>query len=597
MVLNKDVDTSREDEDEAVAVLSAAVLARSMGSIHVATSLEKQLRECGYVRACVEVRAAGDPVEQLLQASEPMAATGGNNAVLYAAKDWRAIDTAASDAGRSDPSDRLTPTETSSALSVPSTATAAGVSGSPGASSSDAADPAVPLPPVGGLSSATTQITGSESSDTITAPDGEWSEWGTVLVQEHGASTRPGALAPFAIEPTYSVMRGAQLPPGTLVCSGSFRPFHAGHEQMMEAARGTVARRLRAEAEAETAGAGAGAAAVPAGRVDSDGVQRTASGSAGAAHGQLDLPPCVFELAVRNADKPSVSADQLRGRVGQFVDPVALLGLLDDVGARDLDQGGIRSKDSGRMEEEEEGGEEDADAAEDHEAWGGEGQQQLRGSTLGLEDGSGSGSGSDAVSSADDPDLSPVVAKRVSTESSGNERIGRNPVGAGRLGAAPLVRREQTLSGGGLMRKYGAPVTGVSGRRWPIVCTPCPYFHGKAQLFPECWFVIGYDTAVRVLDPKYYGGTREGLAVALSGLRQKGCRFVVAGRDEKGEGEHLIFRTAKDLEDRIPAVFRDGLRPMFVGMSEEAFHLRRSSSQIRNAAATAACAAPAVGDA
>ena len=51
----------------------------------------------------------------------------------------------------------------------------------------------------------------------------------------------------------------------------------------------------------------------------------------------------------------------------------------------------------------------------------------------------------------------------------------------------------------------------------------------KSQLFGPCDFVMGADTASRVLDAKYYGGV-EGLAEALDTLRERGCGFVVAGR-------------------------------------------------------------------
>ena len=44
-------------------------------------------------------------------------------------------------------------------------------------------------------------------------------------------------------------------------------------------------------------------------------------------------------------------------------------------------------------------------------------------------------------------------------------------------------------------------------------------------------FVQGYDTAVRLVNPKYYGGD-VGMAVQFTQLRMRGCSFLVAGRRE-----------------------------------------------------------------
>jgi hypothetical protein len=59
--------------------------------------------------------------------------------------------------------------------------------------------------------------------------------------------------------------------------------------------------------------------------------------------------------------------------------------------------------------------------------------------------------------------------------------------------------------------------------------TRAPTFVQKAGLFPGSSFILGWDTAVRVIDPRYYGGiaTRD---AALEKFRDYGCRFVVAGR-------------------------------------------------------------------
>lgn len=78
--------------------------------------------------------------------------------------------------------------------------------------------------------------------------------------------------------------------------------------------------------------------------------------------------------------------------------------------------------------------------------------------------------------------------------------------------------------------------------RWPIYVTRAPTFLAKARLFPGATFVIGYDTAVRVLDSRYYGDAAT-LDAALRELAALGCRFLVAGR----LGADRIYRTLNDL--------------------------------------------------
>ncbi len=107
------------------------------------------------------------------------------------------------------------------------------------------------------------------------------------------------------------------------------------------------------------------------------------------------------------------------------------------------------------------------------------------------------------------------------------------------------------------------------GAQRRIVLTRSPIFFGKADLFPETGFVIGFDTAVRILDPKYYGG-EEGLLEALDALRKAPAHFLVGGRlTDQG------FRTVQDL--RIP----EGFESMFKQIPESTFRCDVSSTGIR----------------
>ena len=42
--------------------------------------------------------------------------------------------------------------------------------------------------------------------------------------------------------------------------------------------------------------------------------------------------------------------------------------------------------------------------------------------------------------------------------------------------------------------------------RYPVALSRAALFVEKAALFPGCVFVLGYDTAARLVDPRYYGG-------------------------------------------------------------------------------------------
>jgi hypothetical protein len=78
-----------------------------------------------------------------------------------------------------------------------------------------------------------------------------------------------------------------------------------------------------------------------------------------------------------------------------------------------------------------------------------------------------------------------------------------------------------------------------------------------------------------VVQPRFYGGTRAGLATALGNLKDQGCRFLVAGRaTETGE-----YRTVADLPDLsdIP-----GARDLFEEIPEGEFRLDLSSTDIRS---------------
>lgn len=72
--------------------------------------------------------------------------------------------------------------------------------------------------------------------------------------------------------------------------------------------------------------------------------------------------------------------------------------------------------------------------------------------------------------------------------------------------------------------------------------TDAPTFRRKSELFPGCTFVVGADTIQRVGDPKYYTGAEGSFDAAICQIAERGCRFLVFGREIEGE-----FRVLSDL--------------------------------------------------
>jgi nicotinamide mononucleotide (NMN) deamidase PncC len=54
----------------------------------------------------------------------------------------------------------------------------------------------------------------------------------------------------------------------------------------------------------------------------------------------------------------------------------------------------------------------------------------------------------------------------------------------------------------------------------PVALTSAPRFVDKAHLFPGTTFVVGYDTAERIIDPRFYGGTETAMRQCRSNRRQ-----------------------------------------------------------------------------
>ncbi len=115
--------------------------------------------------------------------------------------------------------------------------------------------------------------------------------------------------------------------------------------------------------------------------------------------------------------------------------------------------------------------------------------------------------------------------------------------------------------------------------RYTALISRSPTFLEKSRIMPGASFVIGYDTAVRLFDDRYYpayqreadpDNTGSATLAAMSEIRRNDCKFIVAGR-VTDDG----FKTVQDLD--VP----DGYRPMLRGIPVEVFREDISSSQIR----------------
>jgi cytidyltransferase-like protein len=111
----------------------------------------------------------------------------------------------------------------------------------------------------------------------------------------------------------------------------------------------------------------------------------------------------------------------------------------------------------------------------------------------------------------------------------------------------------------------------LRGQR-PVYVTRAATFLEKAALFPGCVFVVGADTAARIVHSRFYGGDPAKAVAALDAIRKLGCRFFVGGR--------------VDCDGRFVEVagvgVPDGYRDLFAGLDEREFRVDVSSTELRS---------------
>jgi nicotinic acid mononucleotide adenylyltransferase len=123
------------------------------------------------------------------------------------------------------------------------------------------------------------------------------------------------------------------------------------------------------------------------------------------------------------------------------------------------------------------------------------------------------------------------------------------------------------------------PLTGETVRQrltqfaWKsaVELTRAPTFLEKSRLFPKTTFVIGADTAERLVAPKYYGDDELQMHVALEEIATAGTSFLVAVRVDAA----ARVRALRDIP--VPRRYAD----LFSEIPEHRFRFDTSSSEIR----------------
>jgi hypothetical protein len=104
-----------------------------------------------------------------------------------------------------------------------------------------------------------------------------------------------------------------------------------------------------------------------------------------------------------------------------------------------------------------------------------------------------------------------------------------------------------------------------------VYASNAPTFVEKSPLYPGATFVVGYDTAARVIAPRYYGDSHEAMLAALAEMQARGNHFLVAGRlDSAG-----AFQELEDL------VLPTGYSGLFSAIPDELFRRDISSTELR----------------
>ena len=119
-----------------------------------------------------------------------------------------------------------------------------------------------------------------------------------------------------------------------------------------------------------------------------------------------------------------------------------------------------------------------------------------------------------------------------------------------------------------------------------LIISQAATFVEKARLYGGVQFITGVDTIARIGDSRYYGGKEDAAGsdeqrdLALQELSDRGCRFIVFGREmsndfQTGAGDVKIYRELEQLE--LPPL----LQQMCEGVPKSEFRYDQSSRDLR----------------
>jgi hypothetical protein len=152
------------------------------------------------------------------------------------------------------------------------------------------------------------------------------------------------------------------------------------------------------------------------------------------------------------------------------------------------------------------------------------------------------------------------------------------------LSASEVIRRLAPFLEEGESSRRDSPWHGG------VVVTKCPTFMQKAALFPGAAFAVGWDTAARIVAPRYYEGGKEGMAHALTGLMRSGTVVLVGGRragaaplppdwmGHRPDSPHEFLTLEKHIIPSVPTK----LHSLFLGIPEDEFREDISSTALRH---------------
>jgi nicotinic acid mononucleotide adenylyltransferase len=104
-----------------------------------------------------------------------------------------------------------------------------------------------------------------------------------------------------------------------------------------------------------------------------------------------------------------------------------------------------------------------------------------------------------------------------------------------------------------------------------VELTRAPTFLEKSRIFPSATFVVGADTAERLVAARYYGDSVAQMDAALQEMADRGARFLVAARRDAGGRVHSLADVA------VPARFAG----LFTQIPESRFRVDISSTELR----------------